>query len=207
LSALREHELLALANAVPGLNLTEYEYVSFHAPSVLRDFDEARVIEAVRGLPQSWSVVAHPEILHTESWRILGGRLCIENMDNRKTTGRTTAELVALFERFPDAGFCLDVGHARQIDPTMNVAVGMLRMFGDRLRQLHVSEVGPRGEHLRVSRLAQIAFSRLARLVPSECPVIIESVLEEHEIEAELQTVASVFDSANAERLREFAFA
>ena len=37
-----------------------------------------------------------------------------------------------LFAALPDATFCLDVGHARQIDPTMVTAILMLNQFGNR---------------------------------------------------------------------------
>lgn len=207
LSALREGELFALVEAIPTLELSNFTYVSFHAPSTVAHMDEKTLLDVVKTLPEEWPIVAHPEIIQSEAWRSLGSRLCIENMDNRKTTGRTIDEMAELFRSFPDAGFCLDVGHARQIDPTMNVAVGMLRSFGTRLRQLHVSEVGPRGEHLAISRLAQIAFARVARFVPEECPIIIESIVSEDAVATELESVRRAFDRASAEQLREYAYA
>jgi hypothetical protein len=207
LSALREGELFELVNAAPSLDLSAFRYVSFHAPSKLKALDESALVDALRSLPSEWPIVAHPEVLANDGWRVLGSRLCIENMDNLKTAGRSVAEVADLLDRFPEAGFCLDVGHARQIDPTMNVAVGMLRSFGHRLRQVHVSEVGPRGEHLPLSRLAQIAFARVARYLPGHCPVIIESVVGETEIGAEMETVRRVFHRAYAEELREHAYA
>jgi hypothetical protein len=207
LSALREGELFALLEAIPSLDLSAFAYVSFHAPSKLADLDESALLEALRSLPPDWPIVAHPEVIISDAWHSLGARLCIENMDNRKTTGRTVDEMAELLERFPDAGFCLDVGHARQVDPTMNVAVAMLRAFRHRLRQLHVSEVGPQGEHLPMSRLAQIAFARLVRYLPEDCPIIIESIVPEEQIAAELAAVRFVFDRANAQQLREYAYA
>ena len=207
LSALREGELSSLIEAVSSLDLSSFDYVSFHAPSTLRELDEETVVTALESLPHEYPIVAHPEIIGSDRWRSLGDRLCIENMDNRKTAGRTTAELSELFERFPDAGFCLDVGHARQIDPTMNVAVSMLRAFGNRLRQIHLSEVGPRGEHIGMSRLAQIAFARLTPYLPSECPVIIESIVAGEQIAEELDAATRLFDPAYAEELRKQAFA
>ncbi|HEX6085977.1 MAG TPA: TIM barrel protein, partial [Thermoanaerobaculia bacterium] len=142
-------------------------------------------------------IVAHPEILRTPSlWRQLGERLCIENMDHRKTTGRTPGELRELFEIFPDAGFCLDLGHARQIDPTMASALGMLRKLGDRLRQVHVSEVGSRGEHLPLGSTARLSFRQVAHRLPSDCPLIIESVIPLEAMERELSAVAAALESA-----------
>ena len=141
-SFLRDHELPLLVDAIPSLDLDGFEYVSFHAPSKLQTLDEHAVFELLLGLPDWWPVIVHPELLQTPSlWQQLGERLCLENMDNRKTTGRTIAELRVLFEAFPEATFCLDLGHARQIDPTMVSAMLMLQEFGDRLVELHISVV------------------------------------------------------------------
>lgn len=208
LSALREHELQPLADAVPHLDLSGFGYVSVHAPSKIKQLPEEAVLNVLRAFPQNWPLVVHPEIMLTpELWRPLGSRLCIENMDDRKTTGRTVAELRELFFQYPDATFCLDVGHARQIDPTMASAILMLREFGPRLRQLHVSEVGQKGEHLPVSALAKVAFKRVARHVPEDCPLIIESVIPAEAVSQELEAVEDAFNTLNATTTQQMAFA
>jgi hypothetical protein len=196
LSALRDHELQPLVQALPTLELDEFEYVSFHAPSRLSTLGEDDVISWLLQLPEAWPIVVHPEIVRTApKWRPFGRRLCLENMDNRKTSGRTVDEMRTLFALLPEASFCLDVGHARQIDPTMTVALMMLTEFNARLVQLHVSEVGPFGEHLPVRVLATIAFQRIAHRVPDETAVIIESVVAEEEMERELTTVSELFSA------------
>jgi hypothetical protein len=196
LSALRDHELRHLVDAIPNLDLEEFEYISFHAPSKLQTLDEQAVFELLLQLPESWPVVVHPELLQTSSlWLQLGARLCLENMDNRKTTGRTILELRALFEAFPEATFCLDLGHARQIDPTMVSAMLMLQEFADRLVELHISEVGPRGEHLPLGATTRQAFARVVHLVPADCPLIIESIITAELIERELDAVSALFDA------------
>jgi hypothetical protein len=196
LSALRDHELPSLVDAIPDLDLDEFDYISFHAPSKLQTLNEQAVFELLLGLPESWPVIVHPELLQTPSlWLQLGKRLCLENMDNRKTTGRTIAELRELFERFPDATFCLDLGHARQIDPTMVSAMLMLQEFGDRLVELHISEVGARGEHLPLGATTKQAFTRVVHLVPADCPLIIESIIPPELITRELDAVSALFDS------------
>lgn len=195
LSALRDRELFPLVDAVASLPLESFAYVSFHAPSRLGALSEDDAVAALSRVPSQWPIVVHPEVLLTPSkWERFASRLCIENMDDRKTTGRTVAELRHVFERLPQARFCLDVGHARQIDPTMAVALLMLAEFGDRLVQLHVSEVGPSGEHLPVRGLAAMAFRRLAHRVPPDCAVIIESVVAADEIDRELATVSGLFE-------------
>jgi hypothetical protein len=196
LSALRDHELASLVAAIPNLDLGEFEYISFHAPSKLQTLDEPAVFELLFGLPESWPVIVHPELLQTPSlWLELGERLCLENMDNRKTTGRTITELRSLFEVFPEATFCLDLGHARQVDPTMVSAMLMLQEFGDRLVELHISEVGPRGEHLPLGATTRQAFARVVHLVPADCPLIIESIVPSELIEHELDAVSALFEA------------
>lgn len=196
LSALRDHELPLLIDALSSLDLRRFTYVSFHAPSRLHTLDEVTVFGLLRRIPEHWPIVVHPEILRTPSlWHSLGARLCIENMDGRKTTGRTPAELRELFEIFPDATFCFDVGHARQIDPTLISAMQMLRDHGHRLRQLHVSEVGAMGKHLPLGATVRHTFPRVAHRVPDDCPLIIESVVEPDAIELELTRVQAAFES------------
>jgi hypothetical protein len=194
LSALRDHELQPLVDGVGALDLVGFRYVSVHAPSKLGTLGEHEVFERLAVLPPEWPIVAHPEILLTPAlWRTLGPRLCLENMDNRKTRGRTVAELRELFAEYPEATFCLDVGHARQIDPTMAVALRMLLEFGARLVQVHVSSVGPLGEHMHVGATTRWAFERIARRVPWECPLIIESVVAPTAIGRELEAVGRAF--------------
>jgi hypothetical protein len=199
LSALRDHELQPLVEAVGSLDLAGFDYVSVHAPSKLGALAEAEVFELLAALPVEWPIVAHPEILQTPSlWRTLGRRLCLENMDNRKTRGRTLAEVRELFAEYPEASFCLDVGHARQIDPTMAVALRMLLEFGDRLVQLHVSEVSPRGQHQHVAATTRWAFERISPRVPWKCPLIIESMVTAEAIDAEIRAVMLAFPTGPA---------
>ncbi len=194
LSALRDQELLPLVSAVHSLDLARFEYVSFHAPSKLTTMTEELVFSLLSDLPPEWPIVVHPEILSTPAlWRSLGSRLCIENMDNRKTLGRNASELRELFDTYPEATFCLDVGHAKQMDPTMAVTFLMLFEFGSRLRQLHVSEVGPYGEHLPIGILAKWAFERIAHRIPATCPLIIESVVPPEAMAKELDAVMTAF--------------
>jgi len=195
LSALRDRELTTLIEAIPSLCLSAFQYVSFHAPGRIEQWSEMDVVDALFSLPDDWPIIVHPEMLSSPHvWRPLGERLCIENMDNRKSFGRTLNEMQELFDTFPDATFCLDVGHARQVDPTMREALAMLRQLGGRLRQLHVSDVGSEGEHMRLETRARLAFAELAQHVPEGCPIIIESVITSvSDMVAELDAVASAF--------------
>ncbi len=194
LSALRERELPGLVEASSSLDTSAYRYVSVHAPSRLGTLTEVEVSRLLRQLPASWAIVVHPDVIHDyEPWRQLGSRLLLENMDARKIRGQSVEDLARLFELLPDAGFCLDVGHARQVDPTMALAFGLIRAFARRLRQVHVSDVGHLGQHRRIGATARSAYRRIAPLVPAECPLILESVVGAADAPQELVSLYRAF--------------
>jgi hypothetical protein len=201
LSALRLNEVQPLADAVSKLALTRYSFVSVHAPS---KFPEAAETDIVRHMGYFASfgmhIVLHPDAIYTtKHWSILGESLCLENMDKRKPIGRTAAELENFFARFPNAGFCLDIGHARQVDPTMSETRSMLRDFGNKLREIHLSELTAGSKHERLSMATVFAIAPLAHLIPQHVPVIIESELDTSALERELVIARTAF--GDTERL------
>jgi aryl-phospho-beta-D-glucosidase BglC (GH1 family) len=58
--------------------------------------------------------------------------------------------------------FCFDIGHARQVDSTMTKAYFILKTFGSRLRQAHVTEVSTRSKHDPLSLASILAFREVA---------------------------------------------
>ena len=148
LSALRQSELLPLLNALPTLKLSEFEYVSVHAPSQFDSEWEGELLNHLRAETwRGWPIVVHPDAIGDFGlWRDLGATVCIENMDKRKPIGRTADELDVVFKELPAATLCFDIGHARQIDLTMTEAYLILREFSSKLVQVHVSEVNARSK-------------------------------------------------------------
>jgi hypothetical protein len=189
LSALRTHELPGLVEAIDSLDLRAYQYISIHAPSSFSAEEEPQIIDKLRVfVEREWSIILHPDAIHRiDLWRDFGERLCIENMDKRKPIGRTVSELERFFADLPQALFCLDMAHARQVDSSMTEAYLLLKKFAGRLRQLHVSEVDTNSKHDRISRGASRAFREIASLIPKDVPAILESPVLENEIEEELQ--------------------
>jgi hypothetical protein len=188
LSALRSEELLPLMEALPSLNLHGFVHMSLHAPSKLIGLDELDLVASLKEVPASWPIIVHPDLIRDPShWRFFGPRLCLENMDQRKPVGRTVPEMELAFQLLPDASFCFDIGHARQVDPTMGIAIGMLSRFRGRLRQIHMSEVDSRGKHIPISFAALCAFQRVARLIPADCPVILESMVDPDGAQSEIE--------------------
>jgi hypothetical protein len=96
-------------------------------------------------------------------------------MDKRKPVGQTRKQLLDIFQQLPDAGFCFDIGHAHQIDPTMCEAVMILREFAGKLRELHISEVNSNSKHDQISLEAERSFEIVASLIPKDVPAILES--------------------------------
>ena len=188
LSALREEELLPLIDQLDSLELRQFSYIAFHAPSHLSALTEAEVVDLLRGVAdRGWPVVVHPDVICDFAlWRILGEYLCIENMDKRKRTGRTAAELQDVFSHVPDAKLCFDIGHARQIDPTMGEAGAILRLFQGRIRQVHLSFVTSGSAHERLNNESMMAYRRVARLIPCDVPVILETPVACDEVENEI---------------------
>jgi len=189
LSALRVHELAPLLSLLPDLPLHRYRSISIHAPSAFTAGEERRIAADLLGVAaaRGWLVVVHPDTIHDfGAWVPFGSRLAIENMDRRKPVGRTVEELEPIFARLPRASFCFDVAHARQVDPSMVEAVRLLEVFGDRLAEVHLSELDAQSRHTRLSRAAIHACLEIARLVPADVPVIIEAPVRPHEIGDEL---------------------
>ena len=195
LSALRQPELEPLINAIDDLDLSGFRYIAFHAPSEIAAGTERHVVELlVRVAERNWPIIVHPNVIVDYSlWSQLGRALCIENMDKRKPIARTVAELEPLFELLPEASLCFDIGHARQIDSTMTEAYFMLSRFSTRLRQVHVSEVNTRSKHDALSYASVLAFRRLADMIPTDVPLIVEAVIEESQIEVEIERVREAF--------------
>ena len=190
LSALRDSELIPLVDAIPELDLTPFEYISFHAPSRIASYSETAIVQILLDrVPESWPIILHPDVVvDVTLWAELGDRLCLENMDQRKPIGRTPSELRGFFDHLPNARFCLDVAHVRQVDPTMTVAFHLIEEFGDRLAQIHVSDVNDQSRHVSLNAASIAAFRRIARFLPP-CPWIIESVIPASGIEREIQKV------------------
>jgi hypothetical protein len=178
LSALRFEELAPLIASLDEIApaLAPYSHVSLHAPS---HYPAAAEPELARRLadevPAPWTLVLHPDAVHDpDLWLPLGHRLAIENMDGRKP-GRTVGELAPLFDRLPEARFCLDLAHALQVDPTGGEAGRLLGAFGERLAEIHLSRIDDTGRHLGLDAATVASVAVLAPRIPATAPVILET--------------------------------
>jgi hypothetical protein len=199
LSALRQNELPELLAGINNVELKRFSYISVHAPSAIKPGTETEVVSQLNGFRDNkWPIVVHPDtITDITLWKVLGDQLCIENNDLRKPFGQTVAQLKEVFSCLPEATFCCDLGHARQVDPTMSEAASLLKTFGNRLRQLHISEVNTKSTHERISAAASKAFSKICHLIPDEMPVILETPVLETEIEIEIEQARNALPPQN----------
>lgn len=198
LSALREVELESTLGMLDALaaSLRTFEYVSFHARSTLECFSESEFVDKLRRVAaRGWAIVVHPDVIvDFDLWRSLGRAVCVENMDKRKRIGRTASQLHDVFVKLPDATFCLDIGHARQVDPTMMEAWLFLRYFGDRLRQVHMSFVNSQSKHERLNYQSIAAFRTVAKWIKETVPIILETPVGPAEVEEEIINARQVFE-------------
>jgi hypothetical protein len=196
LSALRESELDPLIAAIPDLPLDRFKYVSFHAPSRLITLSERQLVERLRKIAcKVRGIIVHPDVIaDPKEWSVIEEHVILENMDQRKPGARTPKELKRYFDFLPRAKFCLDLGHARQIDPTLGIAIEFLQDFGDRLAQLHISEVDAKSEHVRISIAARSAYQMIAALIPESVAAIIESIVPPCAIADEMQMARAALE-------------
>lgn len=152
-----------------------FRHLSVHTPIKGSRTSDAERVEALLALPASVrTLIAHPDLVEDpEPWRALGRRVVFENMDDRKASGRTAAELAPLFEALPEAGFCLDIAHAHTVDPSMTVAGELLDRFRGRLREVHLSSIRA-GAHVTLTPEDEALFApTLARC--RDVPWILEA--------------------------------
>lgn len=199
LSALRLHELPRLSEALLSdelqSTLEPYDYRSIHAPSKFGADEEPSVVEALLQCAElGFSIVVHPDAINDFSaWRAFGAALCVENNDKRKP-GRTITELAPVFEKLPEAGWCLDLAHGRQVDGTMYEVWRMLQELTPRLRHIHLSELNHVCAHEPLSMGTVRSVQSLAYAIP-DVPVIIESVVRPERIGFELEMARCCFQA------------
>jgi hypothetical protein len=202
LSALRLEELEPLLEALPTLDLRQFSFISIHAPTLFAPELEGAVIDRLGTLAdRGYPLVVHPDVIFTPRMGAhFGDHLLIENMDKRKQVGRNVREMRKMFDSLPAARFCFDIGHARQVDPSMTEASLLLQAFGDRLAEVHISEVNTASRHDPISWNAVIAFRSVAKYIPEEVPIILEPLIDagQSEIGTELQRAMDALDNLSS---------
>jgi hypothetical protein len=208
-------EAIELSFAVPNdlfkfnpnkyfLNLIKlYGYASIHAPwkgiRYGKNEETGNVVKGLTKLCEDFyvdGIVIHPDVV--DDFFVLEKSnlpFLIENMDIRKKLGIKPEE----FERFKrdySFGFVLDIEHAYEHDPSMNMAKELIEVMGDRLRHLHVS-----GQDFKTKYHSLIydadnkeEITKILR-IKKDVPWILEGILSqdfEEEIKRELEFLGNI---------------
>lgn len=199
-SALRLHELKDAVDFVVNRDSKRFSYVSFHAPSRFTAEEEEMVLHSLSIVAaRKWPIVAHPDMIYTPArWRAFGSLLLIENMDQRKPIGRTADELDPVFAALPEARLCFDLGHAKQVDPSMTEAYRILYRHGRRLGQIHLSDVDNDSKHHPLNIPALNDFFRVVPFINGDAAVILEAVVPRQEVNTQLLMAQFFFAAAEA---------
>ncbi len=178
LAALSEDELPGLEAFLAGTPELPFAYLSVHAPVKHLRMPEAELVARLARLaPVVDAIVVHPDAMDDpRAYRRLGSCLVLENMDARKPTGRTVAELAPFFAALPEAGLCVDVAHVLSVDPSLAEGERLLDTFAGRLRHLHVSSLDAECRHVPLTGEHEARFASLLRRCP-DVPWILEAPL------------------------------
>lgn len=176
LSALRYEELSSIVEALDANDLTQYKYVSVHAPSRFTVDNEPHIISVLRSL--NLPIVVHPDTITSEDWNVLGSSLLIENMDTRKYTGKTVEELKPWFSKFPESKMCFDIGHAYQLG--IGNVLDIIRTFKGKIQQVHLSLVDKDCAHHKIP--TEQEMTRLLEYIKDvDAHIILETPCEDSE--------------------------
>lgn len=187
LSALGADELPSLIAHATTAGLPRALHLSVHAPAKrLPDEGDEPVVRQLEELlevaAQITGLVVHPDVIREPRvWRRLGRAMVIENLDGRRGGYQDADDLARAFDAYPEAGLCLDLAHVASVDPTLEVGHEIMDRHGDRLRQIHLSVIGPDGHHQGLDRTSLETFRSLLERV-RHVPWIIEALGPDGEI-------------------------
>lgn len=138
-------------------SIKRFKYRSIHAPTLdinlkpLRYPDNTtdKLLGVVDDLVSSINpsvILFHPDIVDDFGYlnKKYGSTIAFENMDSKKSFGRTVEEMKQVFERSPHARWVFDVNHLYTNDNSMKSAKLFQIAFKDRLVHYHISGFGGR---------------------------------------------------------------
>ena len=180
LAALSERELPGLLGTC-GLDAAlPFHYLSVHAPVQAPLVGRGRVGRAPaprcrRGSTRSSCIPTSSTTRRYTAGSARGS--CWRTWTRASRAAATAAELAPLLRRsFPRPGFCFDVAHARDVDPSPAGAQALLDRFAGRLRHLHVSSLDAACHHVPLRAGDEEAFRPMLRRC-RDVPWILEAPL------------------------------
>ena len=186
-----------------NLDLYSMDKVSIRLPKYFNDIEEIYICRwlYLHAFPRPLILVRPRNITEPAMcmWeKEFGQSLCFEDDWTRENLKEKAEQLEKLYEKLPQAGFCLDLGKIRQEDPTMGLARLLLRRFGSRLKQVRLSEIDSKGKHCKMSVLTQLACQTIADMIPEDVRVIIDSEVSKSEMVKEMITAQIALHSENS---------
>lgn len=193
-----EKDIQILLKEMPEENLAQFKYISLHTPK-LNNYSVSEIgdiLESIQELHEKLNlkcVVIHPdEVRDWEVFSKFSFPIAIENMDNVKSSGRTVEEMREVF-KLCDRAMLIDLMHSYSDDQTMKLGRDLVDIFKSRIIEIHLS--GYAGSH---APLYQTKQKDIIESVPSNVPIIIESVFEDiHQVRQELEYIKSHLEAMN----------
>ncbi len=126
--------------------LNSFNHLSIHAPFrnvVYRNDESTRKIilklKELNNILNVEGIVFHPSDVKDFAYLDrINLPILVENMDFRKNSFKTEGEITELKEKY-GFGFVLDVEHAFENDPSMELCKKFIKVMGDRLKEVHLS--------------------------------------------------------------------
>ena len=177
--------------------LRSLRYVSIHGPVFGNGDGHGRAAKAVLDRMErlyadcgASNIVLHPDGLPDAAWmRETPCALSLENL--APAAGFGPARLGEALAEHPRAGFCLDLSHA--FSGPVPETEELLRRFGHRLRQVHVSAAEGERTHLRMKHASREMRDAFAALRGLGKPFLLEEELSDaSEVEEDLAILSSL---------------
>lgn len=148
--------------------LKKFQYLSIHAPAILNDSNKKEWIRypsneaeetlekiiKIAKVTNADSILFHPDLIDDFAWlnKKIGNLLAIENMDAKKSFGKSVEDLKKIFSQAHDAKWVCDVNHIYTIDRSMKLAEAFHSAFQDRICHYHLSGYGGFHDCLHISQ-------------------------------------------------------
>ncbi len=159
----------------------DFDYISLHTPVNVRYGNNIETRALLEKLQEFYYqsdaklIVVHPDLV--DDWSVFEDfkmKWAIENRDDRKKNFKDQADLEKFFNEHPEWFLVLDLGHVNSNDKSMSLAKELIKLFGSRIAEVHLS--GYEKFHDPLHRTKQIEIIECCKDL--YVPIIIESVFE-----------------------------
>ena len=177
----RKDRIPALNDLKPA-DVADFSFLSLHTADDVIYGDNAETKEMLDAIQRAHdrlkfdNIIIHPDKI--ESWEIFQHYslpLAIENMDHRKSMGRTIDDIEKILNFNQNFKLVLDLNHCYCNDKTMGLAQDFYQKFKDKIVQIHLSGFIELHDPLYRSQQKEI----LDAVPDKNLPIIIESTLND----------------------------